>query len=812
MRRRDCPVVHKPGEEYLSGIRLEGNTAIDSDDIIPRLGLQHAAEAQRAVDDYQLQLDTQRISTAFQKLGYFAVDVRSRMERKGGDHRRVSRSTQGTRATTHVEITGLPSDVPMVKARALVATREGAPFDYDAFDDAKDPMQRLLEDSGYVHAHVESSVTADRVHATATVRFDIVAGVRATFGAIEVRGVTGMLEHALRERITFASGDHYSTSAVVATQSAIYGLGLFATVRVEPDREGTSAVVAVKIKVTELTKNEASAGGGFGVDPLTYSGRLRGSYTRRDFFTPLTTLVIDARPEYAFEHIDNNGNTVWLRSAAVQARPADPRARRDDAAGSVPHRPQGTGPGRLRLPDGRGVHADRAAVQRGPVEPDRHQAAAGEHRLAVHDPGLRHDVFIDNASARALGIAKIADGTERTNYVGAYYGLGGARSARQADRADARRLRRVADREGHGLRGQLVRLSAVDVGGPRGFVPLGPIVIAARARYGTITDDVPPTERYFGGGASSQRGFAQRGLSPTASAAPPGGSPGTLASSIPCDPPPRCGVLTSVVVPNDGANVSPATQLAIGGAGLVESSIEVRGPLGKVHGVALGGVLFLDGGNVTNTAGELDVLDQFWAVGLGLRWLSPIGAVGLDIAYRLNKLGEGGSRSEQHGELPAAGRRGVLMRRTGRWIKRTIIGLVGVIVFAIVGVLSRSCTRTGAASSCARKPEAALRDAFPGGATIERIDGSILGTLTVTNLELMGRDGKRMVFVSTAKFHVELLPLFGGACASMRSISTRRCDRRSASRNRRRRRPRRRSRPRGRSSCRRSRSIMHASR
>ena len=292
--------ARKPGDEYLSGIHIEGNTAIDSDDLLPRLGLAHAAEAQRAVDDYQLQLDTQRIAAAFQKLGYFAVDVRTKVTRKGEATTVTFTVVQGKRATTRVEINGLPPDVSLAKARKLIKLREGAPFDYDAFDDAKDPMQRLLEDAGYVHAHIESNVIADRVHATATVRFAIDPGVRASFGAIEIKGVTGMLEDALRARITFQTGDHYSTSAVLATQTAIYGMGQFATVRIDPDREGTTAVVAVKITVTELTKNEASAGGGFGVDPLTYSGRVRGSYTRRGFLTPLTTLALDARPEYAF--------------------------------------------------------------------------------------------------------------------------------------------------------------------------------------------------------------------------------------------------------------------------------------------------------------------------------------------------------------------------------------------------------------------------------------------------------------------------------------------------------------------------------
>ncbi len=59
----------------------------------------------------------------------------------------------------------------------------------------------------------------------------------------------------------------------------------------------------------------------------------------------------------------------------------------------------------------------------------------------------------------------------------------------------------------------------------RGYVPLGPAVLALRARLGVILGAVPVTERYYAGGAVSQRGFSERRLSPASracrSAAPP---------------------------------------------------------------------------------------------------------------------------------------------------------------------------------------------------------------------------------------------------------------------------------------------------
>ncbi len=614
----------KPGDEYLSAIRIEGNKAIDSDDLIPRLGLEHAAEAQRAVDDYQLQLDTQRIAAAFQKLGYFAVDVRSRVERKGDAITVTFTVVQGKRATTHVEITGLPSDVPLAKARKLIALADGAPFDYAAYDDAKDPMQRLLEDAGYVHVHIESTVVADRKDSTATIQFAIDPGVRATFGAIEIKGVPvdGMLADSVRARLTFHTGDHYSTSAVLATQNAIYGMGQFATVRIDPDREGNSAVVGVKLTLTELTKNEASAGGGFGADPLTYSIRVRGSYARRGVLTPLTTFAFDARPELAFEHIDHSGSTcgfdLWNCKRDPRIRLLATLTQQDlfltDLKGQVQ-----AGYDYLEFEAYTRTGPRFRAGLSTPIFTNRLQASVGWQFLIQDFP----KVFIDNASAVALGIEKpnrtrplpaATPFVSTTNYVGAYT------AALSLDLRD----KPIEPTRGAYLESRVAKGTPWAAGSfdylqvtseARGFVPVGPLVIAGRFRYGTITGDVPATERYFAGGTSSQRGFPQRGLSPTAPSAPPNPLPLVL---------------------------MPSPPIAIGGAGLVETSIEVRGPLGTYKGLELGGVAFLDGGNVTNTAAELGITNQFWATGVGLRWMSPIGAVGLDAAYRLNKIGEGG--------------------------------------------------------------------------------------------------------------------------------------------------------------------------
>lgn len=109
------------------------------------------------------------------------------------------------------------------------------------------------------------------------------------------------------------------------------------------------------------------------------------------------------------------------------------------------------------------------------------------------------------------------------------------------------------------------------------------------------SDRVPIHERFFAGGSNSVRGFGDKRLGPK----DPGGTPQ-------------------------------------GGEAVLTVSGEFRIPLYR----ALGGVIFLDGGQVWRHRSDvvLRTLDDLqWAVGSGLRLKTPLGPVRLDYAYRLQE-------------------------------------------------------------------------------------------------------------------------------------------------------------------------------
>jgi|GEM_PF-1040337 len=120
-------------------------------------------------------------------------------------------------------------------------------------------------------------------------------------------------------------------------------------------------------------------------------------------------------------------------------------------------------------------------------------------------------------------------------------------------------------------------------------------VLALRLEAGGIfsgspAKDIPLTQRFYAGGSNSVRGYGYNSLGPLT----------------------NYGVL-------------------LGGNGLVEASTELRFPLrGSLTGVA-----FVDAGNATPRAFSLKDTKIMAGTGVGVRFSSPVGPIGVDIAWKL---------------------------------------------------------------------------------------------------------------------------------------------------------------------------------
>ncbi|MBL9018934.1 MAG: BamA/TamA family outer membrane protein [Myxococcales bacterium] len=575
------PRVRKPGDEWLASIELIGNASVPRGDLVPGLALERTRQAGRALDPYQLTVDRDRIRALYLRRGFFDVVVEPRVTNEAGAQRVVFAITEGKRSRLQVVIHGLPPEIPRATARALIAAGEGAPFDYEVYEAAKQPMVSLVENAGYPHVEIDAAVLADRQRGVATARFEIRAGVRAAFGPISIAGTDGDLAEAITGRLAFRTGEVYSARALAESQRAIYELGRFSTVRIAPDRTAGD-VVPVKISVSLASRHEIKLGGGLGYDPVNMEVRARAGGSYISAAHPLWSFGADFRPAYTVQHdFENPQAKVRALVSAYRLEMFRPYIR-----------------GELEL------SADYVTVEaytwKGPRFRSGINAPLGATWLQLRAGWLFEYLWFTNEQVLQPTLSQLR--------------------LDEPQRRGAYELSLSADKRDNSLdphRGVFAQLRATYgtpyAGGSltyvqltpelRGYVPLpGGLVLAGRVRVGVTFGDVPVTERYFAGGANSHRGFAERHLVPSA--------PG-----------------------KDG-------QVRIGGAALVESGVELRIPIGNV-GFPFGTQVFLDGGDVTRTPRVLDPGNLHWATGVGL-YLKVFGLkVRADVGYRLNRTGPG---------------------------------------------------------------------------------------------------------------------------------------------------------------------------
>lgn len=587
------------GPTRIASVRVDGNASIDEDTLVDGLALEDLRATGQEHEPYLIERDEERLRGFYVRRGFFAVDVRSRVERRGAQVDIVFVVDEGSRARlARVEIEGLPDDpdLPREALRALIPLDDGDPFVYEVYDGAKPALVAALERVGYAHARLAATVTGDPVRGEAIIWLRFEAGPLARFGPVSLRGVDGGLADAARARLAVREGDRYSSSVLAVSQAALVDMGRFASVRVEPDRSERAAIVPIAITVAAAPRHELRLGAGLGVNPAFYEARGVAGYSVAGWPWALTTSRVALRPAYTLLR-DRDALEPQIEASASLER-LDlfrPMLRAEvEAAFSYLTIEAYTSVGpRLRL----GL--------RSPLFDRTLGVSAGwQLRLLRFD---RIDEALDAATRERLGLA--GEETYRLGFfeqtvyvdlrddpVSPRVGLFGELRLEEGTRAAAGAF-------------EYVRLTPE----LRGYVPLGETVLAARARAGAVLGKLPVTQRFFAGGASSQRGFPERTLAPTASQVVAGE---TLTAPY-------------------------------GGGALLEVGAELRRPLGTLWGLRLGGVAFLDGADVGERLEDLDAGNLHWATGLGVRIATPIGPVRLDVGYRLDRVGAGELRPDE---------------------------------------------------------------------------------------------------------------------------------------------------------------------
>jgi translocation and assembly module TamA len=574
---------------------VTGNHALDDATILAGLAT-HAPEGTFRVTYYRydplaVQLDRDRIETLYQRSGYFSarvadVEVRDLGEDRVGVEFDIDEG-EPTRVS-RLDVTGTPARFERPKALrdTLHALRPGAVFGYDDYDQAKRLLKAALLDQGYAHAEVNGTVEVDRERRSARISLRASPGPLAHFGTIQISGLGSIPESVVRNRIAWEPGDVYSPAKLETTRGQLYNLGLFSSVRTEIDRQGQPPVVDVDVVATAGNAKEVRLGGGFAADDTYFEGRVLAAYLVHGFVDPRLTLRLNAQPAYRVLRSTSTGGLGGVASVALD--------RVDFLAPLV------TGSAIVAL----GSDEYEAYTVRGPtVRASVTRPFFGERLQLSAGWQLSYFNLSDVSPAITPAVASQIGAVEP-------YRLGFFDQRVALDLRDNILLPRkglyalLQAEEAGAVAGSLfgyVRL----LGDLRGYVPITDwVVIASRVQAGSaVTGNIPLTQRFFSGGATSHRGFNQRHLSPF---------------------------------------VQSGDEIArIGGNALFLATLEVRTRIARISENWLSVAAFTDGGDVTLETSELDLANLNWAIGGGLRYMTLIGPVRFDAGYRLNRYGPG---------------------------------------------------------------------------------------------------------------------------------------------------------------------------
>lgn len=606
------------------------------------------------------QADLRRIARVYESRGYFQARVLEDLVTetgKGGVSLQVKLLEGAPARLRTLQVTGL-DEVPALKPRLLqkLPLKLGAVFLEDDWAQAKAGLVAQLHEGGFAEAKVnaEAVVDLDGPHVDATLTVE--PGLRFRFGPIYAPVTGTVVPSKLLIDVAQAElprGAWYSDSALAEAQARVFQMGVFGAVKVNrgiPDRE--AAELPIIIDAREAPLRSLRWGGGAGgdlfrneargfieytdrnlgfaklfsrgalLDKLTLKGKLGYAVLPNlpDFIDRAVSgtseirhgVVFDASAQYEVPRVFNTRNVSLLTLVGVN--------RTLDAAF-----------------DYYASESKLGFLWRARVD------------LTVY-PSLNLNAYLLNskiqqvsatgAPSAALGCPVVVPpgrGLDDVCLVG-FFDV-----TAEWDRRD----NKLAPKSGFYLataaQAGLSRTTTLTpflkvVPEARGYWSFGAeqrFTLAAKLRAGTLValggGETPVVARFFSGGAN-MRGFNQRRLSPLAVVAT--GTGPLPSNELGLDGQPLCqrNALGDCIVGTVGATVP------VGGNGLLEASLEFRVELTDSLVLAF----FVDNGLVSAQPLSLttDFANDFYtAVGVGLRYRTPLGPIRVDFAYRLPFIG-----------------------------------------------------------------------------------------------------------------------------------------------------------------------------
>lgn len=614
------------GDRYkVAHVEVKGNQYFDALTLRERMNVVPAGRLVNRYGRYSEELldaDKRAIAELYRSNGFRDVKVDASVQRNfEGKERQVGvvvEVEEGEQMFVNsLEISGV--DLRLYETvRSMLTSTEGQPYSAFGVATDRDNILNYYYNNGYPDASMDVLATAvpgnDRMM---DVKYVVQEGRRLFVKDVQINGLVSTRSSLVNNRISLNPGMPLSLSRMVFSQRRLYDLGIFAKV----DMALQNPLGSVREKRVLFQMEEASRyslNGGIGAE----FGRIGGSSTSLSApaggasFAPRISLGLSRLNFLGLGHTIG----VQTRFSTLQKR------------GVITYlAPQFQGRENIGLTftglydDSRNVRTFSSRRFEGAAQFSQRftRAFQAQYRVTVRRVGNR-DVLIDpklislfSQPARVGLIATTLIHDKRDDQLNATRGLYNSIDVSIANKA-------LASETGFG---RILARNSSYHRISRDLVLSRNTTVGWLKRYGG--NEIPISERFFAGGAVSHRGFPENQAGPR----------------------------------------DLTTGFATGGGGLLFNQTELRIPF---IGENLGGVLFHDAGNVfsrfraislrSRQRNDEDFDYMVHAVGIGVRYKTPIGPIRVDFGFGLNSprfRGYRGSlqelidQSAQPGGIPA---------------------------------------------------------------------------------------------------------------------------------------------------------------
>ena len=148
----------------------------------------------------------------------------------------------------------------------LIGNREGRYVDYAGLDQDEEAVTAHYRNAGYLDVSVKARFEPDEGKDTSVIRFDIVEGPRYRLGKVVVRGNLLTDSVVVYREVTIPEGRAAGEKDLMTFQQAVFGTGLYRTVRLHQVKRPDEGIVDLIVEVEETLFFEFEFGAGYGTD------------------------------------------------------------------------------------------------------------------------------------------------------------------------------------------------------------------------------------------------------------------------------------------------------------------------------------------------------------------------------------------------------------------------------------------------------------------------------------------------------------------------------------------------------------------